>query len=251
MSWLNDDLRVVYAIWLRELKVWQREKSRVVGSVITPILWLAVFGSGLSGMNVGGIGYQQFIYPGILAMSILFTSIFFGVYIIWDRKIDFLKEVLAAPASRTAVFFGKVVGGSTDAMLQATLLLVVGVFFGMHFTILQIVLAYVVLLLLSFATVSIGLGIGSQLSSPEGFSMISSFVIWPMFFLSGALYPINNLPAWLGPLVAIDPVTYGVDALRAVLLGASSFPLLLDIGVLAAFTAVMVALGGFLFSRMK
>lgn len=251
MGYLRDNLRVIYAIWLREIIVWRREKSRVIGSIITPVLWLVAFGGGLSQVSLEGVDYQTFIYPGILAMSVLFTSVFFGTYIVWDRKIDFLKEVLVAPASRTAMFFGKVVGGSTDAMLQVTVLLMVGALLGIPLGLPQVLLAYLVLLLLTFALVSIGLGIGSQMTSLEGFSMIISFVIWPLFFFSGALYPVKDLPGWLSVAVMLDPLTYGVDALRAVLLGSSTFPLLLDMGVLVAFAVITIAVGGWLFARMK
>jgi len=242
----------LYAMWLREFKVFRREHSRVVASIFTPILWLVVFGGGLgASISLGGIQYQAFIYPGILSMSVLFTSIFFGVYIVWDRKIDFLKEVLVAPLRRSTIFMGKVAGGMTDSVVQAMIVLLLGPLFGIEYSISIILLSIPVLLLLASGLVSFGLIIGSQMESPEGFGMVVSFVVYPMFLLSGALFPIENLPLWLEPLVLIDPLTYGVDALRGVMIGTSRFPYLIDLGAITAFAIAMIAIGTKAFGRMK
>jgi ABC-2 type transport system permease protein len=256
---IKGEIKGILAIWYREMKVFLREKSRIVASIVNPVLWLLVFGGGLgSSVSIPGINYQSFIFPGILTQAVLFSSIFFGVYIVWDRKIDFLKEVLVAPISRTSIFIGKVIGGATDSMVQSVILLLIGILFdkiglisGLHMNVVSVFVALVILFFSTSAFVSVGLIIGSQMESPEGFQLISSFLIFPLFFLSGALFPINNLPMWLAPFNLADPLTYSVDALRNVLLGSSHFSLMFDIGILAGFTALVVVVGTFAFKRMK
>jgi len=256
---MKNELIGIYAVWYREFKVFLREKSRIVASIVTPVLWLLIFGGGLgSSVRITGVNYQTFIFPGILAQVVLFSSVFYGVYIVWDRKIDFLKEVLVAPISRVSIFIGKVIGGATDSMIQVLILLILGTIFGaiglipgLQLTIYSFLGALVILFITTTALVSIGLIIGSQMESPEGFQLISSFVIFPIFFLSGALFPINNLPIWLAPFTLLDPVTYAVDALRNVILGSSQFTLFHDMGIIIAFTAVIIAIGTYAFKKMK
>jgi len=242
----------IYGIWLREFKVFRREKSRVITSLFTPLLWIFGFGGGLGpNVSIKDVNYQVFIYPGILAMSILFTSVFFGVYIVWDRKIDILKEILVAPISRTAIFVGKMLGGITDSMIQGTIMLLIGVALGVSFTPVATLLALLFLLVLAIGLVSLGLMLGSVLTSPESFGTIVSFLVFPLFFFSGALYPLENLPPWLMLLTYIDPVTYGVDGIRAVLLGNSRFPVLVDLLILVAFSFAMIEIGTVFFKRMQ
>jgi ABC-2 type transport system permease protein len=256
---MNSELNGILAIWYREFKVFLREKSRIVASIVNPILWLLVFGGGLgASVSIPGVNYQSFIFPGILTQAVLFSSVFFGVYIVWDRKIDFLKEVLVAPISRTSIFIGKVIGGATDSMVQSVILLLIGILLdkaglisGLHMNAMAIFGALVILFLSTCAFVSVGLIIGSQMESPEGFQLISSFLIFPLFFLSGALFPINNLPVWLAPFTLADPLTYSVDALRSVLLGASQFSLMFDVGILLGFMILAIIVGTFAFKKMK
>ena len=244
----------VYAIWLREFKVFLREKSRLIASTFTPLLWLFVIGTGFGSStitSVQSIDYQKFIFPGIICMSVVFSAVFFGAYIIWDRKFDFLKSVMVAPVSRGTIFTGKAFGGMTNSLIQAAILLAVGVIIGIQFSVPSIILTVAVILLLSFALVSLGLTLGSYMTSLEGFQMIVSFVVFPLFFLSGALFPLDRLPQWLSILTTIDPVTYGVDALRNIILGIGSMPLELDIAVLTAYAIGFAALGTYSFRRMK
>jgi ABC-2 type transport system permease protein len=256
---MKGELNGVLAIWYREWKVFLREKSRIVSSIANPILWLLVFGGGVgASVSIPGINYQAFIYPGILAQAVLFSSIFFGVYIVWDRKIDFLKEVLVAPISRTAIFVGKVLGGATDSIIQSLILLLCGILLeatgivpGLRLSASGLLLALIILLITTTALVSIGLIIGSRMESPEGFQLISSFFLFPLFFLSGALFPLDRLPRWLAPLILFNPLTYAVDALRRALLGTSHFHLAVDLGVITAFAIGMVVLGTYAFARMK
>jgi ABC-2 type transport system permease protein len=184
-------------------------------------------------------------------MSIIFTSVFFGSYIIWDRKFDFLKSVMVSPATRTTVFVGKTLGGMTNSLVQVAILLVVGYIIGIHFDPLSISQSVVIALFLSFALTSVGLTFGSFIESLEGFQLIVSFVVFPLFFLSGALFPINNLPGWLNILTQLNPATYAVDALRGVILGQGINSFQTDIMVLLFFTFVLGILGVLSFRKMK
>jgi len=234
LSTRNRDLKIIlgqlYALWLREFKVFLRERSRLVASTFNPLLWLFVIGSGLGSTNLQiGADYQKFIFPGIICMSVIFTSVFFGSYIIWDRKFDFLKSVMVAPSSRTTVFVGKTLGGMTTSIFQIIS----------------------ITLILSFGLTSLGLTFGSYIESLEGFQLIVSFVVFPLFFLSGALFPIDNLPAWLRFITLIDPATYSVDAIRNSILHLGTYSFELDLQILLLFTLLITLIGIFSFKRMK
>ncbi len=245
-------LKGAYAIWLREVIVFLREKERVVSAIVTPLLWIVTFGSGMgASITISGMSYQQYIFPGIVSMSVLFGSIFFGLYVIWDRKLDFLKEVLVAPVPRSAVFLGKMLGGMTDVVVQLAALLIVGALLGLVGSIQGAILALLAGLLLSMCMVSLGLIIGSKMTSPEGFNLVMSFVMWPMFLTSGALFPIENLPAYLEIVVKLNPMTYGVDLMRLALLGMTNFGAITDITVLVATSLVFIIVGSKSFEQMQ
>jgi ABC-2 type transport system permease protein len=254
-----SELKGIYALWYREMKVFLRERSRVISSIINPLLWLLIIGGGLgSAVSFSGVNYQTFIFPGILIQTALFSSVFFGVYIVWDKKVDFMKEVLVAPMRRTSLFVGKILGGSTDTLLQILILFLIGIIFtvggimpGLHLTVFSVAVSLIFLLVTTVGLVSIGLIIGSQMESPEGFQLIISFVIFPLFFLSGALFPITNLPTWLAPFIFFNPVTYAVDGIRGVLLGISQFSLLFDLALVSLFALVMILIGTYAFKKMK
>jgi ABC-2 type transport system permease protein len=261
---IEVELGKLYAIWLREFKVFLREKSRLVASIFTPLMWLFVIGSGLgsavsnpSALSTAGevgseIDYQQFIFPGVICMSVIFSSVFFGSYIIWDRKFDFLKSVMVAPVSRTTIFIGKTFGGMTTSIIQAAILLVFGLAIDIHYTPFSIVTIAVIILLLSFALTSLGLTLGSYVESLEGFQLIVSFVVFPLFFLSGALFPLNNLPGWLSILTMVDPATYAVDALRGITLGITGKnPFVVDIGILLVCVIALGIIGMLSFRKMR
>lgn len=247
-----SELTGLLAIWYREFLVFTREKARVISAILNPLLFLIIFGAGLgSTVEIEGMSYQAFIYPGIISMAILFTSIYYGVYIVWDKMIDFLKEVLVAPLSRTTIFLGKVLGGVTDAMIQATLLIVIGLFLGIPINLWGLPLGFLIMIITAIGLVGIGLFIGSLMERPEGFQLIGSFLLFPLFLLSGALFPIDDLPNWLTPFTYADPLTYCVDALRIVLLGTGNFPLYYDLTVLSLFAIGMTIIGTLAFRRMK
>jgi ABC-2 type transport system permease protein len=264
---IEVELGKLYAIWLREFKVFLREKSRLIASTFTPLLWLFVIGAGfgstagnLDGMGImkegiggiSGMDYQKFIFPGIVGMSVIFSSVFFGSYVIWDRKFDFLKSVMVAPISRTTIFIGKAFGGMTNSLIQAAILLVIGLVIGINYTPLSILFIIAIILLLSFALTSLGLILGSYIESLEGFQLIVSFVVFPLYFLSGALFPLKNLPFWLSILTTLDPATYGVDALRTAMLGISGKYLFgTDIAILILSVLTIGIVGILSFRRMK
>ncbi|MEI6296523.1 MAG: ABC transporter permease [bacterium] len=248
---IQKNLKGIYALWYREVKVFLRETSRIISSIFMPLIWFFVFGEGIGQIsNVNG-NYQHFIFPGFLVMTIIFNAIFNGAYLVWDKKIDFLKEVLVAPLSRTTIFIGKALGGITDAMIQASILLIIGIFLGVPFTFVGTILTIIMLLNLAIGLVSLGLIIGSFMESPEGFGPVSSFVVYPLFLLSGALYPITNLPQWMKILTSLDPATYAVDGIRNIILGISSSSFILNFSVLAIFNIVVIAIGAWSFNRMK
>jgi ABC-2 type transport system permease protein len=249
------DAQALYALWLREFKVFLREKSRVIGSVATPLVFLFALGAGYGATTefkdprYAAYSYQQFLFPGVIGMSILFGTVFYGMGIIWDRRLDVLKEVLVAPVSRTTIFFGKVLGGCTEAVIQAMVLLVVGVpLYGASLGGAVGALAFGLLMAIVF--VSIGLFVGSFFTSYEGFNLVMGFLVFPAFVLSGALYPVESLPGWLSGLTHVNPATYAVDGMRGMLLGPHAFDYALDAGVLAAFALAFLAAGTWGFRRM-
>src|ERR671922_750374 len=256
---IEVELGKLYAIWLREFKVFLREKSRLVASIFTPLMWLFVIGSGLgsavsnpSALSTAGevgseIDYQQFIFPGVICMSVIFSSVFFGSYIIWDRKFDFLKSVMVAPVSRTTIFVGKTLGGMTTSLFQVAIIIVVGIALGINYDAITLLQILLIVLILSFCLTSLGLTFGSYIESLEGFQLIVSFVVFPLFFLSGALFPIDNLPSWLKTITLVDPATYSVDALRNSILHLGTYSFEHDLAILLLFTLIITLVGIFSF----
>ena len=251
-----EELEKIYRLWWREMKRFVRERSRLLTSVVTPLLWILVFGGGIRNSAYGaaaaghGGDYRQFIFPGILGMTLLFSSMFTGVSVVWEREFGFLKEVLVAPISRAGLVIGKATGGSTCAMIQGLLLLLFTPLIRMHFSLSALLFVVPVMFLISFGVTCIGLTIAVFMESLEGFNMIMSFAIMPMLFCSGALYPLRTAPAWLRTVSFFDPLTYGVDALRGILLGraAAFMPLALNIAILAAFALVMTGAASLCYS---
>ncbi len=215
------DVRVVYTIWLRELKVFLRD-GRIVSTIGQPLLYLLILGQGIAnGMTINqapGVSYLQFMFPGTLGMSVLFTSMFSAVSIIWDREFGFLKEVLVAPVPRRAVALGKVLGGATVAVFQATIMVVVAPFAGIYPSPRMAVEVLLLCFLIGVAMTSLGTAIAARMRSMQAFQMIMNFLVMPLYFLSGAMFPLGSAPAWMQTLMVIDPMTYGVDALRQVVL---------------------------------
>ncbi len=256
-------LRVIYTIWLREFKAFLRERSRIVAMIGQPLLYLLILGQGIaSGLTLNrapGVGYLQFMFPGILGMSVLFTSMFSGISIIWDREFGFLKEVLVAPVPRWAVAVGKVLGGATIAVLQSMILLLAAPLAGIYPSPLMVVELLLLCFLISVAVTSLGTAIAARMRSMQSFQMIMNFLVMPLYFLSGAMFPLASAPAWMQTLMIFDPLTYGVDALRNVVLSgvqlsAGSAPLvrwdmLTDVSILALVAVVLVGVAAVQFNR--
>ncbi len=245
---------VIYILWLRQLKRYLRSKSRIIGSLGQPILFLFALGLGFGPVyqKAGEGDYFQFLVPGIIAMSILFTAMFMGIEIIWDRQFGFLKETLVAPVSRLKIMIGRTLGGATVAILQGLIVFSISLIFGFHFLgFLNLLLGIVVMFLIAIIFTALGTAIASLLEDMHGFQLIMSFLIMPLFFLSGALFPLADLPKALGIVVRLDPLTYGVDALRGSLLAAYSFSWHLDFLVLLLLAAVFLSVGAYLFTKIE
>lgn len=247
------NLNAVYALLLREAKIFVREKERIISILISPLLFLFVMGKAMAGgvSPVEGYTYQQFIFPGIMAMVILFTSITYGLYIIWDKRLDFLKEVLAAPISRATLFFGKSLGGMLGALIETLLLVVIGALFILPLGPGKMLLCFLAAIPVSFMITNLGLTIGAKMKSMEGFGLVMSFLTWPLFFFSGALFDLAEAAPYIRVVSYFDPVTYAVDLLRIIMLGKGYFSVWTDLGAIAAFCLVTTALGVAAFGKLQ
>ena len=217
-----SSLRVIRVLWWREVLAYSRDKARFISSMVMPVLMIVIFGEGF-GRTIStfdeGINYRQFIFPGVIAMTILFNSVFSGVSIIWDREFGFLREILVAPISRTAIGLGKLMGGASIAISHGIIMFAFAPILGVHFSLLVIVQLVAVLFLFALVMTSVGIAIASRVKSVESFQMISQVTIMPSMFLSGIFFPVNNLPGWMEVLVKINPVTYAVAPIREIGLG--------------------------------
>ncbi|HEV7699678.1 MAG TPA: ABC transporter permease [Pyrinomonadaceae bacterium] len=247
-------MNAIYILWLRELKRYTRSRAMIVASLGQPLLYLLVLGFGLGPVfqKAGNGSYLQFVAPGVIGMSVLFTSVFSGIGLLWDRQFGFLKETLVAPVPRVTVMIGKTLGGATVATFQGLLVLAICLIAGfrpVNWLTLPLALVFMIMTAIVFA--GLGVAIGSKLQDIQGMQLIMNFVVLPIYFLSGALFPLTGLPTVLNFLTRIDPLTYGVDGLRSVLLGSSQFAPELSLAVLAAAALVFVAFGSYSFSKIE
>lgn len=247
------NINAVYALLLREAKIFFREKERIISILISPLLFLFVMGKGMaSGTSpVAGYTYQQYIFPGIVAMTILFTSITYGLYIIWDKRLDFLKEVLAAPISRATLFLGKSLGGMLGATVETLLLVIIGALFILPLDPLKILLSLAAAFPVSYMITNVGLTIGARMKSMEGFGLVMSFLTWPLFFFSGALFDLGTAAPYIKVISVFDPVTYCVDLLRIIMLGQGAFSVWADLGAIAVFCLATTILGVSAFGKLQ
>jgi ABC-2 type transport system permease protein len=247
-------MNAIYILWLRELKKYVRSRTQIVASLAQPLLYLLALGFGLGPVfqRAGAGSYLQFVAPGVIGMMVLFTSMFSGISLLWDRQFGFLKETLVAPVPRILVMFGRTLGGATVAMLQGALMVVVCLIAGFRPASLRAMpLALLFILLIAFVFVALGVSVGSSLQDMQGFQLIMSFLVMPIFFFSGALFPLDHLPRGLAALITVDPLSYGVDGLRATLIGATHFGVLMDLGVLAPISVGLLCLGAWRFSKIE
>ncbi|MCX6565402.1 MAG: ABC transporter permease [Candidatus Aminicenantes bacterium] len=246
----------IYVLWLREMKRYVRATSRIIGSLLQPLFFLVFLGLGFRKMPVpgltAGMDYVRFLVPGILGMTLLFSSAMQGLSVLWDREFGFLKEIMVAPVSRTSIVLGRIAGGTTTTMIQGLLMLALSFVVGFRIHgFLLFLWALVFMILIAFTFIGLGLIFASRMKDMQGFGLIINFIIFPLFFLSGALYPLENLPPWIRILSYADPLTFGVDGLRGTLIGVSSHPLLLDFLLLSGFAVVMVMLGAYFFEKSE
>jgi len=244
------DFAAIRMIWIRDLIRHFRDKVRLLGSISRPVLWLLIMGTGLrAAFNVHGISYTHFIFPGIIAMNLIFAAMISTISIIWDREFGFLREILVAPIPRSSIVLGKALSGSTVAFIEGLFVLAFAPFIKIHIPLLNLILLLPLIFLIAFVCTSMGIVIAARMTSFEGFGVISNFVIMPMFFLSGAMFPIDNLPPWISFVIGINPLTYGVDLLRWNILGIKIFALYIDFLFLTIFAFIMLSIGVFEFTR--
>lgn len=247
-------MNVLYMLWLRQIKRFVRARSRMLGAIGQPLLFLLALGYGLGAVykRAGQGDYLAFLVPGIMAQTVLFSAMFYGAMIIFDRQFGFLKETLVAPVSRFRIMLGGALGGATTATIQGTLVFVVALLLGFrpeHWALVPV--ALLILLMLSVAIACFSSGIGSFVEDMQGFQAINQFLVFPLYFLSGSLYPLSNLPAWLKAITIVNPMSYAVDAMRDLLIGQTHFGLAKDMLVLSVTLVVLAIFGAYRFNRIE
>lgn len=244
----------VYIMWLRQLKRYWRSKPRMIGSLAQPILFLVALGFGFGPIfqKAGGGNYIEFLAPGIIAMSILFTAMFAGIEVIWDRQFGFLKETLVAPVSRFKIMLGRTLGGATVAMLQGIVVFLICLTIGFKVNNWALFpLALILMFLVALLFTALGTAIASKLNDMQAFPLIMNFLIMPLFFLSGALFPLDGLPSGIEMVAKLNPLSYGVDGIRYALTGVSHFNIMLDISVIFFVMLLINIIGSYLFSKIE
>jgi len=247
-------MSAIYILWLRELKRYVRSRAQIVASLGQPLLYLLALGFGLSPVfkRAGYGDYLQFIAPGVIGMSVLFSSIFSGLGLLWDRQFGFLKETLVAPVPRLQIMIGRTLGGATVAVIQGLLVTVVSLIAGFrpaHFFTVPLALGFMVAIAIVFA--ALGVAIGSSLQDMQGFQLIMNFLVMPIFFLSGAMFPLVGLGRVLTFITRLDPLSYGIDGMRSMLLARSAFDPRIDLLVLAVIGCVLLIIGAYRFSKIE
>jgi ABC-2 type transport system permease protein len=247
-------MNVIYILWLREVKKYLRSRVQIFASLGSPIMYLGILGFGLGPIfqKAGEGSYLQFMAPGVIGMTILFTSMFSGIALLWDRQFGFLKETLVAPVPRFWIMLGRTLGGATISLIQGSLIFIITFIAGFRpVSIAVIPLAILFMALIAIVFAALGTVIGSNLKDMQGFQLVMNFLVMPIFFLSGALYPLRNLPKVLAVLTRIDPLTYGVDGMRTVLIGATHFGLTIDVAVLVGVALLLLTAGAWRFSKIE
>ncbi len=247
-------MSAIYILWLRELKRYFRSRAQIVASLGQPLLYLLALGFGLGPVfqKAGNGSYMQFVAPGVIGMTILFSSVFSGIGLLWDRQFGFLNETLVAPVPRSRIMLGKALGAATVAMIQGLLVVVVCLVAGFRpKNLAEIPMALLFMALIATVFSSLGIALGSKLENMQGFQLIMNFLVMPIFFLSGALFPLTNLPKVLSVITSFDPLSYGVDGLRGALIGISHFGMMTDVVVLCAVALALTAVGSYFFSKIQ
>jgi ABC-2 type transport system permease protein len=244
----------IYILWLRELKRYVRSRVQIVVSLGQPCLYLLALGFGLGPVfqQAGHGSYLQFMAPGVVGMTVLFSSVFSGIAMLWDRQFGFLKETLVAPVPRIQIMIGRTLGGATVAIIQGTLILLISLLAGFRpHSWLAIPEAFLFVVMIAIVFAAFGTAIGSTIKDMQGFQLVMNFLVLPLFFLSGALFPLTNLPMVMAIITRLDPLTYGVDGLRGTLIDVWHFNLSLDLAMLAGIATVFMCAGAYLFSKIE
>lgn len=248
-------MNAIYILWLRQLKRYFRSRSRIIGSLGQPLLFLLALGFGLGPVfqRAGEGNYLDFLVPGIISMSIIFTALFSGVEVIWDKQFGFLKETLVAPVSRFSIMIGRTLGGATVAIFQGTIVLIISYLIGFRAISLPGVAAsFIFMFLIALLFTALGTGIASLLEDMQGFQLIMNFLVMPLFFLSGAIFPLQKgVPGVILTVASLDPLSYGVDGIRHALVGISTFGMATDFIVLSTITLILLTIGSYLFSKIQ
>jgi ABC-2 type transport system permease protein len=247
-------MSVIYILWLREVKKYLRSRTQMIASLGSPLMYLGILGFGLGPvfMRAGEGSYLQFIAPGVMGMTLLFTAMYSGIALLWDRQFGFLKETLVAPVPRAQIMLGRTLGGATVAMLQGLLILIVCLIAGFRpSSAAALPLALLIMALIAIVFAALGTVVGSSLREMQGFQLVMNFMVMPIFFLSGALYPLKNLPTALAVLTRIDPLTYGVDGARGAFIGVTHFGMATDVAVLGLFGVAFLSLGAWRFTKLE
>ena len=248
-------MKKIYYLWVRQIKKYWRSKPRLIGTLAQPIVFLLMFGYGFGGtFSASGGNYLDYLAPGIIGMSIIFTAIFTGMEVIWDRQFGFLKETLVAPMPRSDVMLGRTLGGATVATIQGTIVLIISIFFGFRpVSWPMIIPAIFIMFLISLIFSSFGTIIASFLEDMQAFSLIINFIVMPMFFLSGALFPLQGLPVWLSAVSRINPLTYGINGLRYLLADISYHDLGFGLStmVLIVMALALLWIGSYCFEKIQ
>ena len=240
----------IYTVWLREMVKFVRARSRIISSLAMPFIWLFILGFGFSSsIIIPGLPYIGFLAPGIIGMIILFTSIFSGISVIYDRQFGFLKEILVAPVSRSSIVLGKTFGGATIATINGLIVLVISSALGFIEFGIGTLLAIPFMVLIAISFVAMGLIIASRMKSMEGFQMIMSFLVMPIFLLSGALFPLNNVPDTMRIISYLDPLSYGIDGIRGSLIGITNMGLIVDFFMLLGISVGLIMVGTLMFKK--
>jgi len=245
---------VIYILWLRELKRYTRSRAQMIASLGQPVLYLLALGFGMAPVyaQAGHGSYMQFLAPGVIGMTVLFSAIFSGMGLLWDRQFGFLKETLVAPVPRILIMAGRTLGGATVAVFQGILVTIVSLIAGFRPVSLAMVpVGFAFMLMIAIVFAALGTTIGSVLKDMQGFQMTMNFLVLPIFFLSGALFPLNNLPRVLGWITSADPLAYGIDGMRSALLGMTHFGPVTDGTVLVSVALLFLSLGAYSFSKIE
>jgi ABC-2 type transport system permease protein len=249
LKFLN--FKAIYILWLRDMKIFTRAKSRVFGTVITPLFFLAFLSLGFSKATIPGISnYTPYLVPGMVGISMIYSSTFAGVSVLWDKQFGFLKEIMVTPVDRVSIVMGRILGGMTTSVIQGLAILIIATLFGFfNFSPLSLLPALAFMIMIAASFIGLGLAIASRLKDIQGFGIIMNFITLPMVFLSNAIYTTSSFPTIIRYLTYINPLNFGVDGMRGSLINVTVYSVPVDFGIMLVFCTAMIILGAILFEK--